>query len=80
MIRVHGVAIETAAARRLVARLIADGGADALVIASKLALNVARGHASVQLAGVECEIVLSVLVDPTDGLDELRSALLAERT
>ena len=84
MLRIYGVHVAEADAKRLAAILIASGGSDAVAAANAISTGVARGrYHTVPLTVNQREAVLEVMSDPLPGLEELHRKLIldqAERT
>jgi hypothetical protein len=77
-LRLVGVPIENELVHELASRLRDIGDTRELNAAEKLEYGLSRDLRLVALTIADREAVLSVLDDPRDGLEELRSVLLAD--
>jgi hypothetical protein len=83
MLRLYGIPITPEEARYLVATLIADGGPDTISAAAMIERGLDRELFAVALEHEHRDTILSVLENPPEGLEGLRSVLArdhADRT
>jgi hypothetical protein len=74
-----GIPVERADAHALVATLIADGSPDAVAAAGRISHRLEQGSDGlVALAPAHRDAILAVLEDPSEGLKELRGALIRD--
>ncbi len=78
MLRLYGIPVAEPDARRLVASLIADGSHTAHHAAAIITNGLDRQLAAVALPPAERTAILAQLEEPTEGLAELRGALIRD--